>query len=295
MVYLKTVICLFLSLCLTINPALAFGPKGHRTTAFIAEQFLTPTAADAIAELLDGQSLAYASTWADEMRSSRDNPEFWSSAYTGSWHYVNIPDGEHYGDSSPSDRGDAYVALQSFIAILKDEPVPSGHVREGLELYFGDLNAPENKQDVQTFALRFLIHIIGDLHQPLHVGLQEDLGGNQINVRWFGERYNLHQVWDTQLVEYQGLSYTELSDKLLEGMEDWSETRRNAVASTPSLQWLKEGLELRESAYDTRRFDNDFGYDYAFEFVPLIEEQMLKAGLRMAVQLNAIFDPAFGP
>jgi hypothetical protein len=91
--------------------------------------------------LLDGDDLATASTWADEMRNATDNPQFWNR-YASTRHYVNLPEGATDYAKAPHNTttGDAWQALEALTAILSDTPVPKGPVREGLEFYFGDLD-----------------------------------------------------------------------------------------------------------------------------------------------------------
>ncbi len=161
------------------HTALGWGAKGHRVIGVLAEEHLTAAARAAVNEILDGEDLATVSTWADDMRSSPDNREFWSD-YSAVWHYVNVAPGVSYADSEKNPRGDAYVAVATFIAILRDEAVPAGPVREGLEFYFGDLAA--RKTDVRRFALKFLVHILEDLQQPVHSGYADDRGGNDVRL-----------------------------------------------------------------------------------------------------------------
>jgi hypothetical protein len=130
----------------SMQQAHAWGQTGHRVTGAIAEQYLTDDAKAAIKQLLPNESLAEASTYADEMRS---NPgEFWQKE-ARPYHYVTVPKGKHYHDVGAPEEGDAFTALQKFSKIVKDETAPL-----------------EERQR----ALRFIVHIIGDLHQPLHAG-----------------------------------------------------------------------------------------------------------------------------
>ena len=171
--------------------ALAWGQTGHRVTGEIAEQYLTPLAQEKIAEIIANESLAEMSTWPDEMRSNPD--PFWRKI-AGPFHYVTVPEGKTYAEVGPPEKGDSVTALNDFRKILLDDDA-----------------SLTDKQ----LALRFIIHIIGDLHQPLHAGNGTDRGGNDVKVRFFGEDSNLHRVWDTNLVDHQKLSFTEWSDWLM--------------------------------------------------------------------------------
>jgi hypothetical protein len=155
--------------------AFAWGPIGHRVTGAIAEDHLSPKAQKAVRGILGSETLAEATTWADDMRPSAD--PFWKSE-ASPYHYVTVPMGKTYDEVGAPPEGDSVTALAKFSAILKDK------------------NAPlEDRQR----ALRFIAHIVGDLHMPLHAGNGKDRGGNQIQVIAFGEPDNLHHVWDETL------------------------------------------------------------------------------------------------
>lgn len=170
--------------------ALGWGKTGHRIGGEIAADYLNEDAQAAITAILGSENLAEASSWPDFMRSSAD--AFWQGD-SRTWHYVTILEGEVYGDNLAPESGDAITALGGFRDTLRN------------------LNA---KFEEQALALRFAVHIIGDLHQPLHAGNGTDRGGNDHEVIWFGASTNLHSVWDTKLIEDQRLSYTEYADWL---------------------------------------------------------------------------------
>lgn len=276
--------CLFLSF-----PALAFGPQGHRVTALLAQEHLTPAAASAVRAILDGESLVQAATWADEMRGDPDHPSFWGYEHSANWHFINIPPGRSYRASPKHPRGDAYSALLAFITVLRGDPLPAGPIRESLGLYLGDLREPAAQARLRAFALRFLVHLAADLHQPLHLGYEEDRGGNDVQVRWFGRPSNLHRVWDSQLLGAARRSDTQWLRRLEERAQSLGKAVRREIARAPPEAWLSEGLVLREEVYAVERFDRNFRRAYARAYAPLLERQLLKAGLRLAALLNAIF------
>ena len=269
--------------------AQGFGAKGHRVTGALAERHLTPEARAAVEEILDGGSLAEASTWADEMRGAPDNETFWGYDHAASWHFVNVGPGLDYAASEKSPAGDAYAALLSFIAILEGRSPPPGPVRDGLAFYFGNLDSPANAARLKAFALRFLVHLAGDLHQPLHVGYAEDQGGNQVRLRWFGESSNLHRVWDSQLLDTLGLGERALVRRLTARAADLPAAELDTLLSPEPAAWLDEGLTLRDRVYTREVRDGVLGERYAEAFAPLLEEQLLKSGLRLAALLNALF------
>lgn len=152
------------------SPAHAWGPIGHRITGAIADENLSGVTRAQVQLLLGSEDLAQASTWPDEMRS--DPSEFWQKT-AGPWHYVTVPNGIEYEAPDTPPEGDAMTALARFTETLRD---------------------PKASQDDKRLALRFIVHIIGDLHQPLHAGNGTDRGGNDFKVTWFGKSTNLHSV-----------------------------------------------------------------------------------------------------
>jgi hypothetical protein len=152
---------------------------GHRLVARLAEPLLTAEARAAARDLLGGQSLADASVWADNIRHYRRD--------TDKLHFVNIPlAATSYDSARDCPRGECIIA-----AIERDRRI------------LADTAA---SADERAEALRFLIHFIGDLHQPLHVADDADRGGNQRPVVFLGRPTDLHKVWDGELVEAFGMT-----------------------------------------------------------------------------------------
>lgn len=238
----------------------AYGPTGHRVIAELASRHLTPQATAAVKELLGEEFMAEAANWPDEMRSAPD--EYWRRT-ANTYHYINLPDGQTYEESEKNPAGDALTALAAFTATLKD---PSA--------------ALEDRQ----LALRFIIHIVGDLHQPLHAGRAEDWGGNRIDVVWFEEMSNLHKVWDEDLINYKLLSFTEwvrfLEPKISpEEIVEWQKAQPT--------DWVRELIAMRGEIYDVG--NAIFSYDYVYRYTPVIKSQLSKGGIRLAGYLNQIF------
>jgi hypothetical protein len=237
----------------------AWGQTGHRITAAIAEQYLTDEAKDAINQLLPNESLAEASTYADEMRSNPN--EFWQKE-ARPYHYVTVPKGKHYHDVGAPEEGDAFTALQKFSKIVKDGTAP---LKE------------------RQRALRFIVHIIGDLHQPLHAGNGTDKGGNDVDLEFFWEKSNLHRVWDSGLIDRRKLSYTEwtnwLSEKITpEQVASWT--------TIDPLVYIAESAVIRDTIYpETERL----GWDYLYQHLPTATERLQEGGVRTAAHLNNLF------
>ena len=157
-----------------ITPAWAWGRLGHRV---IAEKRLTPEAREAIKAILsEGGSMADASTWADENR--RRLPK------TAPWQYVDVPLDEQRYDSKWS----------------ADDP-KKGCVVDKIKEFRAALRDTTNTVEERRFALRFLIHLVGDMHMPMHIGDNRDRGGNDTQVRWFDRGSNMHRVWDSGIID----------------------------------------------------------------------------------------------
>lgn len=241
--------------------AYGWGQTGHRTIGLVAEKHLEPAAAKAVVELLGPDSLAEVGTWADEIRSD----PAWRHAST--WHYVNFPKGGAYepGENWPdcetmADGSDVIEAIACFTEVL------------------GDREAPKKER---AEALKWLAHLVGDLHQPLHTGFAEDRGGNDVKVQWFGEGSNLHSVWDSGMIDRENLSFTELAAFL---DPPTAEKVRVWQASTPQ-DWAKESREYFEMVYDIG--DGDLGYRYKYRAMPVVRHRLLQGGVRLAGVLNA--------
>lgn len=238
--------------------AFSWGYTGHRTVGDIAEHLLTRKAKKNLKKLLDNESLAFASIYMDEVRS---DPAY-DHMYT--WHYVAIPDGMTYGEIEKEPRGDIIETTERLIAQLKA----------------GTL---EGKDKIE--AVKFLCHLIGDIHQPLHVNRPGDRGGNDISVEWhYKTPYNLHKVWDEGMIDQSELSYTELSHHLLRMLdkEDKESWELSGVR-----EWAYESMEFRDSLYNIG--DGKLGYRYSYVHFPIVERRLLQAGVRLAAVLNDIF------
>ncbi|MCV2886242.1 S1/P1 nuclease [Aestuariibacter sp. AA17] len=239
--------------------ALGWGQTGHRITGAIAERYLSDNAEKAIEAIYPHASLAEISTHADEMRSHPS--EFWQKT-ASPWHYVTVPKGKVYKDVGAPSQGDAYTALTSFTNTLKNSAAT---------------------QEEKRLALHFLVHIIGDLHQPLHAGNGTDKGGNDVKVEFFWQDSNLHRVWDSGLIDKQQLSYSEwtnwLSEKISKkDITTWSK-------ATP-YDWINESAGLRDGVYpDSKKLS----WHYQFEHLPTVKQRLQMAGVRIAAYLNDIY------
>lgn len=237
-----------------------WGQIGHYVTGHIAEQHITETTAQEIRRVIGHETLASASVWMDDIRSDSHYD------YTGTWHWVTIPDGMTYQESEKNPDGDIVWALETLIAELKE----------------GGLTAKEEHD-----KLKMVIHMVGDIHQPLHVGTGEDAGGNRVQVQWMGDRSNLHRVWDSDMINSRQMSYTEIALNI-DHIDE--ETVRRWQSATVR-DWAHESMTRRDAVYGIPE-NGRLSYPYRYENYHIVEERLVQAGIRLAGVLNDIYDSA---
>jgi hypothetical protein len=259
----------------------AWGPTGHRAVGAVAEKFLDPVVAVKINKILGGNSLSRISNWSDEIKSEPD-----TYSYTFNWHYTDWKDEDHQHDETNS-SGKLLSAIKEQMGILKDD---------------------KSSEDKKVFALKFIVHLIGDLHQPLHVGNGLDMGGNKCKVQFHRRETNLHSLWDEGMIEFTKLSFTEFANyvsqgRTLEEIRSWK--------SGDVIDWALESKNLRSTIYPNDVTPSDapatikqycrsdivvtsesmpkLAYEYSYKFIPVVEQRIFQAGLRLAVLLNNLF------
>lgn len=243
--------------------AFCWGLTGHRVVAEIAQQHLSSKARKEIKKLFGSESLAWWSNWPDFIKSDST----WNHA--SKWHYIDLP---------------GHISKEEFVAGLKKLPGKNLYTQiQELSTQLKDKSLPlQQRQE----ALRFLVHLVGDLHQPLHVGRDEDQGGNKIVVYWFDKKTNLHSLWDSMLIDYQQYSYTEFA-KLLD-IASKDDVKKYQSGSLED--WFYDSHVVSDSIYDATPSESKLSYRYNFQFERVLEEQLLKGGLRLAAVLNATFE-----
>ena len=237
--------------------AFAWGPLGHYVIGLLAENQMNKKTITKVETVLKNESISGVGVWMDNIRSDS------SYKYTYTWHWVTTPDGK-YNPEIQEETGDAYKAFNELKASLKK----------------GGLTAKEEQDQ-----LRMLIHIVGDLHQPLHVGKPGDRGGNDVKVTFFRKQTNIHAVWDSDLIEGKKMSYTEITRELQKRLT--SEKISDYQASTVD-DWLMEAAALRPYIYDIPE-DGKIGYEYIYKYYYLVEERLTAAGVRLAMVLEEIY------
>ncbi len=236
-----------------------WGQKGHDVTAYVAECHLTPKAAKQIDRILDGHSLVYYANWLDN---ASHTPEY---AYTKTWHYLNIDEGKTLETMPRNEHGDVLTAVTAIYEKLKN----------------GGLSHEE-----EQFNLKMLIHLVGDMHCPMHTGHLSDRGGNDRPVVLFGRPSNLHSIWDSGIVEAaHKWGYIEWQQQIDRASKREIQTIQ---AGTPT-DWLNETLQICNEVYAKTPEGSKISYDYVNEYAPVIEQQFLRGGLRLARLLNEIY------
>ena len=251
-----------------IGVAMAFGwgQKGHDTVAYIAEQHLTPATKAAVDSLLDGYSITYWANWLDNASHTADYE------YTKTWHYKNIDAGKSFEKAPRIKEGNIVDAIYQQVEALQD---------------------PTAGKEEKRLALKMVVHFLGDIHQPLHMGHATDKGGNYWKLKFFKTPTNLHTIWDTNLVDAaHAWSHTEWQKEIDRLPE---EAQHALIKDGNPDTWGKETFELCTEIYEKTPEDTIVSYDYIADWTPTIEQQLLKGGLRLADVLNSVFDNSYLP
>ncbi|MDF2432727.1 MAG: nuclease [Mucilaginibacter sp.] len=242
--------------------SIAWGAQGHRICGQIASSYLTPKARKAIEAILGNESIAMASNWADFIKS---DPAF---GYLSTWHYIDF------------DKEYTYAEMQDY---LNHDTKVDAYTK--LQFLIGELKKKDISKENQLLYLRMLIHIAGDVNQPMHAAHTDDKGGNDIKLNWFNTPTNLHSVWDSQLIDFQQLSYTEYATAI----NHTTLAQRNEWQKAPISQWLFESNQIANKLYTEIKPGDTLNYKYNFTHIAIVNQQLLKAGVRLAGVLNQIF------
>jgi hypothetical protein len=246
--------------------AIAWGYTGHRIIAEIAEQFLEPDTARKVRGLLaieNVTTLAEVSTWADQIRVQR--PE------TAPWHYVNIPVQASAGEPSGYDATRDCPNNACIVAKI-----------EQFERGLADRQASERQR---LEALKYLVHFIGDVHQPLHASNNHDRGGNDVPVTFMGRQTNLHAVWDTGIIaqavkgDERGYAIRLTRNITHAELREWSQG--------DTISWANESHDVATSAvYGQLQHAGILPDSYEDQALQIVNDQVRRAGVRLAKVLN---------
>ncbi|KFL35804.1 S1/P1 nuclease [Arenimonas donghaensis] len=266
-------IALTLALALAAPPALAWSRQGHQLVGEVAERQLSPEALAEVRTLLADEpepSLAGVSTWADEIRAARSP----LGELSKRWHYINIPGKDcDYMPARDCPEGDCVIgAINAQARVLADRSQP---------------------KQARVEALKFLVHFVGDAHQPMHAGHPHDRGGNNHQLHYTGkgspegEGTNLHGVWDYWVVQSAGLDDAAYADRL---MALPAPADPALGADNPAQAWALESCRLIQAEALYPR-DRRIGDDYLDQHRPLAEARLRLAGTRLAELLENALAP----
>ena len=243
--------------------AMAWGLLGHRVVGEIAQNYLNKRAGREVKMILGHESLAMASNWADFIKSEP------SYHYIGNWHYINLP---------------ASLSSEQLQGKLLQDTATNAYTK--IRFLSTELKNKSLDQDKKVMYLRLLIHIVGDLHQPMHTGRFEDLGGNRVLLSWFGQPSNLHRVWDSDLIESQELSYTEYA----RSVNFIDKSRLFQMQNEDVNLWVEDSYRVSEKIYSNVKSGDKLSYRYIYDYLAVANQQLLKGGVHLAALLNQIFN-----
>lgn len=259
---------LSIAMLFNLTSAFAWGPVGHDVVASIAEQNLTRKAKRNITKLLEGKSIVYYSSWMDNIQ----NSPYWENGYnkTKTWHYANVDKGHTYETMTKNPDGDVVTALEFLTKELTE-------------------NYDNLTDSMRVDYIKMIVHLVGDLHCPMHAGRLSDRGGNNVRVKWFGQRSSLHSVWDSKIVESaRRWGYKEWTEHL-----DRADRKfRKSVMRGTYQEWFKETVNGAASIYEYVEAlgeEPNLSYQFVYDFSPLLEDRLMIGGYRLAYVLNTIF------
>jgi S1/P1 Nuclease len=233
----------------------AWGKKGHDMVAEIAFKNLDRKTKKLVLESLDGLSIQEAANWMDDMRKDKNYN------YMKSYHYINIDKGSEVEEV----EGDN-------ILYIVNKTIKELQHKQTL-----------SKEEIRVKVL-MLFHLIGDLHQPLHVGYGADKGGNSAQVNYLDKGTNLHALWDFGIIEGKNITLKQCLHA-----NKYSKTEIEQLQEINVLNWAKESRNFLDRVYNTN--GNIISDDYAIQNVPIITSQIQKAGIRLAGILRMVFNP----
>jgi hypothetical protein len=244
----------FLTFTLIYSECHAWGSVGHKITAKIAYGQLDKVTKDSLVSYLGESTIEDASVWMDEVRSNHEYD------YQKPWHYINIEKGTSY---DPASTDNIVWELQRVIAELK----------------------ARNKYSKEQIAtdLKILIHLIGDLHQPLHVGYGSDKGGNTVHLTFIAENSNLHKVWDSEIIKEKHIT----EQSCLQLLQNYSKEDIAKIDKVDILAWMNESRSYLPAVYNFQ--NNVIDQNYVDENSKTIEKLLLLSGLRISSILEDVF------
>ncbi len=247
---------LILVLLLSISSfSYGWGKVGHQIIVDVAKSYVSKSVQDSVSKYLGDMTWESASTWMDELRG---NSEY---DYMKKWHYINIEKGNQY-DTTIENGNNVVKQLEIAINNLKNK---SKLTKEEINL-----------------NIKVLFHLMGDLHQPLHVGYGNDRGGNEVKVSYKEKIFSLHRIWDTDIIE----SKKNTSEDVLSLLSKTPKRKIKKMVKGDIVQWLSQSRELLNDVYS---YTDVLSNDYINKNYPVVENQLLIGGVRLGKILNDVF------
>jgi hypothetical protein len=235
-----------------------WGAVGHKIVADVAKSYVGKNIQDSVNKYLGDMSWESASTWMDEQRGNSKYD------FMKEWHYLDLEKGQKY-DSTNAKGNNVILQLQKAINNL--------------------MNRKKLTNEEINFNLKVLFHLMGDSHQPLHVGYGVDKGGNTIKVTFNGKSANLHHIWDSDIIEYKNITYNSIEGLL----SKLSKRRIKKITDGDIIKWFENTRKYLDSVYS---YTDVISEDYINKSASIIETQLLDAGVRLGSTLNIIFKKA---
>ncbi len=250
---IKKITLIALSLFYSLS-VFSWGKQGHLITGDIAQVVTKKPIQDSVNKYLEGMKWGDAATWMDEVRSDH------SYDYMKTWHYMNVEKDKTYVKSSEEN-----VINEIDIAIDK--------LKNRSKL---------TKQEIST-NIKVLFHLIGDMHQPLHVGYGEDKGGNTVDVDFLGKSTNLHKVWDSEIINEKKITTASLEELY----KKTTPVELKKISKIDVTEWMNEGRALLPGVYDFKK--GIIEQNYVDKNAEIIKKQLLYGGIRISSVLTSIF------
>ena len=270
---MRYLLCIVLGLCVVScysTPIYAWGRSGHRIVAMIAERNISPATQMGIKKILGRNvRLADVANYAEDVRNRFPR--------TFKFHFVDIPLNDHNYKPNrdckiDAEKGDCVLAA--------------------LPRFRNQVLSANSTPSQRAFALKFIIHLVGDVNQPLHCTENNgDFGGTRLFVNWFGDRTNLHKVWDTQIIAEADLTDDEFVEEIT---SDLNAEEIHKMRNGNILQWVLESHQLARAYAYKIPARAELGKDYYDENSPIVDKQLLRGGLRLARVLDWLFAPRTG-
>jgi len=247
-------------LALAFFVLVSWGPEGHSTIALIAQSHLTPQAKQAVEKILNNQPMSSISSYADQYRET--HPQ------TGDWHFLNLELG---------------LSQSQFKQFVLQQTKPNVYIEINKEI--AELSNPKTSKAQKKFDLEFLIHFVGDAHQPMHISRAEDRGGNDITVTYDGKSTNVHKIWDSLLLNDDQPDFTTLATKI----DKATPTQIKKWQSDDIIQWLWESYQASSKVYANVHNGMILDHNYYLTNIKTAETRLEMGGIRLAGVLNKIY------